>query len=217
MRGLVAVILAIMTGMFCSVVTYLPEIGDANTAPNQHVTPTYISRSAEDTGSPNIVTGVIIDYRGFDTMWETSVMFLAGLTTVLVLTSNPVGRRPEEEPEDPEEGEIIQAGALLSVGVLLARLILGFDTKFNVLGKTSVVLAGVGTFLYAFTGWLTLFGGADFFLNYNYMPIHMEPQHEMHAMGIFLIEIGVAICVMMTIINLLDAIVKRGDEDGSAQ
>ena len=65
MRGLVAVILAIMTGMFCSVVTYLPEIGDANTAPNQHVTPTYISRSAEDTGSPNIVTGVIIDYRGF--------------------------------------------------------------------------------------------------------------------------------------------------------
>ena len=41
-------------------------------------------------------------------MWETSVMFLAGLNTVLVLTSNPVGRRPEEEPEDPEEGEIIK-------------------------------------------------------------------------------------------------------------
>ena len=118
--------------------------------------------------------------------------------------------------EAPEGGGF-QAGALLSVGVLLARLILGFDTKFNVLGKTSVVLAGVGTFLYAFTGWLTLFGGADFFLNYNYMPLHLEPQHEMHALGIFLIEIGVAICVMMTIINLLDAIVKRGDEDGSAQ
>ena len=86
----------------------LPEIGDPNTAPNTHVTPTYISRSEEDTGSPNIVTGVIIDYRGFDTMWETSVMFLAGLTTVLILTSNTVGRRPEEEPEDPEEGEIIK-------------------------------------------------------------------------------------------------------------
>ena len=110
-----------------------------------------------------------------------------------------------------------QAGALLSVGVLLSRLILGFDTKFNVLGKTSVVLAGVGTFLYAFTGWLTLIGGTDFFLNYNYLPIHMDPQHEMHATGIVLIEIGVAICVMMTIINLLDAIVKRGEDDGSHQ
>lgn len=108
MRGLVAVILAVITGMFCSVVTSLPYIGNPASAPNRHVTPTYIERSAEDTGSPNIVTGVIIDYRGFDTMWETTVMFLAGLTTVLVLTSNPVGRRPEGEPEDPEEGEIIK-------------------------------------------------------------------------------------------------------------
>ena len=120
------------------------------------------------------------------------------------------------------DGEIspgggFQAGALLAVGVLLARLILGFDTKFNVLGKTSVVMAGLGTFLYAFTGWLTIFGGADYFLNYDYMPIVLEPKHEMHAMGIFLIEIGVAICVMMTIINLLDAIVKRGEDDGSVE
>ena len=110
-----------------------------------------------------------------------------------------------------------QAGALLSVGVLLARLILGFDTKFNVLGETAIVMAGLGTFLYAFTGCLTLFGGADYFLNYKYMPIRLEPAHEMHALGIFLIEIGVAICVMMTIINLLDGIVKRGEEDGSAE
>ena len=88
-----------------------------------------------------------------------------------------------------------QAGALLSVGVL----------------------AGVGTFIYALTGWLTLLGGADFFLNYNYMPIQMEAQNEMHATGIFLIEIGVAICVMMTIINLLDAIVKRGEENGRTE
>ena len=107
-----------------------------------------------------------------------------------------------------------QAGALLSVGVLLSRLILGFNAAFNILGTTARVVAGVGTFLYAFTGWLTIFGGADYFLNYNYMPIKLEPAHEMHALGIFMIEIGVAVCVMMTIINLLDAIVRRGEEDG---
>lgn len=109
-----------------------------------------------------------------------------------------------------------QAGALLSVGVLLSRMIMGENAKFNVSGKTSVVLAGVGTFLYTFTGWLTLFGGGRF-LEYDFMPIHMEPAHEMHAMVIFLIEIGVAVCVMMTIINLMDAIIKRGDEDGSSK
>lgn len=110
-----------------------------------------------------------------------------------------------------------QAGALLSVGVLLSRLILGEKARFNVSGSTSVVLAGIGTFIYAFTGWLTLFGGAEYFLDYNYMPVHLEPRHEMHALGIFLIEIGVAVCVMMTIINLLDAIIKRGENDGSAE
>lgn len=109
-----------------------------------------------------------------------------------------------------------QAGALLSVGVLLSRMILGEDAKFNVLGKTSVVLAGAGTFMYTLTGWMTLFGGGRF-LEYDFMPIHMEPMHEMHATAIFIIEIGVAICVMMTIINLMDAIIKRGDEDGSSK
>ena len=85
MRGLVTVLLAVITGMFCSFVTYLPFIGDVNSAPNQHVTPVYIERSVQDTGSPNIVTGLLADYRGFDTMWETTVMFLAGLTVVMLL------------------------------------------------------------------------------------------------------------------------------------
>ena len=106
MRGLVSVLLAIITAMFCAMVTFLPPIGSHNSAPNTHVTPTYIERSAEDTGSPNIVTGVIIDYRGFDTMWETSVMFLAGLTTVLLLTSSTCGRHVEKE--DKEAGEVIK-------------------------------------------------------------------------------------------------------------
>ncbi len=109
-----------------------------------------------------------------------------------------------------------QAGALLAVGVLLSRMILGEDAKFNISGKNSVVLAGVGTFLYTFVGWLTLFGGGKF-LDYNYMPIKLEPMHEMHAMAIFIIEIGVTICVMMTIINLMDSIIKRGDDDGSIE
>ena len=104
-----------------------------------------------------------------------------------------------------------QAGALLAVGVLLSRMILGEDAKFNISGKNSVVLAGVGTFIYTFVGWVTLFGGK--FLEYDFMPIVMEPKHEMHAMAIFIIEIGVTMCVMMTIINIMDAIIERLDDD----
>lgn len=44
MRGLVAVILAVITATFCSVVSNLPPIGEAGSAPNRHVTPTYIEQ-----------------------------------------------------------------------------------------------------------------------------------------------------------------------------
>lgn len=109
-----------------------------------------------------------------------------------------------------------QAGALLAVGILMSRMVLGSEKNgFNIEGKTSVIMAGIGTFIYAFTGWMTLLNGGKF-LEYDRMPIRMEPVHEMHALAIFIIEIGVAMCVMMTIINLMDAITKRGDEDENA-
>lgn len=97
MRGFVITVLALLTGLFCSSVIFLPPIGDKESVPNVHITPVYISQSEHDTGSANIVTGTLADYRGFDTMWETTVMFLSGLTAALILGTSNVGRRPEKE------------------------------------------------------------------------------------------------------------------------
>ena len=52
-----------------------------------------------------------------------------------------------------------QAGALLSIGVVLSRLIMGDHASFNISVKNSLVLAGVGTFIYAATGWLAMLNG----------------------------------------------------------
>ena len=65
-----------------------------------------------------------------------------------------------------------QAGALLAVGVLLSRMILGEDAKFNIQGKTSVVLAGVGTFIYTLVGWVTIFGGGKFLAEISNRDLH---------------------------------------------
>ncbi len=99
MRGFVITVLALLTGLFCSNVTFLPAIGNPDSPPNQHVTPVYIAQSELDTGSPNIVTGTLADYRGFDTMWETTVMFLSGVTATLILSRSTMGRRPEKEDD----------------------------------------------------------------------------------------------------------------------
>ena len=60
----------------------LPAIGDIDSAPALHVSKYYIEHSVQDTNSPNMVTAMIVDYRAFDTMFETTVMFLAGFWRV---------------------------------------------------------------------------------------------------------------------------------------
>lgn len=59
--------------------------GDPNSPASQHVSPVYIEKSVEQTHVPNIVTAVLGDYRGYDTMFETVVIFCAGMAVVSVL------------------------------------------------------------------------------------------------------------------------------------
>ena len=79
-----------------------------------------------------------------------------------------------------------------------------------------LALAGFGTFIYALAGWLTRFGGGKF-LDYSFLPFTAEHANELHALGILMIETGVTICVMMTILNIMDALVKRSEDDGSIE
>jgi multicomponent Na+:H+ antiporter subunit B len=57
----------------------LPPRGDVNSPASRHVSPRYIEHGLEETGTPNIVTAVLADYRSFDTLGETLVIFTAGL------------------------------------------------------------------------------------------------------------------------------------------
>ena len=76
-------------GLFLALMLYatsgLPERGDPQAPANVHVSPFYIERSLEDTKTPNIVTAVLADYRGYDTLGETMVIFTAGLACILIL------------------------------------------------------------------------------------------------------------------------------------
>ena len=105
-----------------------------------------------------------------------------------------------------------QAGAVFAVGIVLARLIQGEDAKFNISGTTAVMLAGLGAFIYALAGYLPLLSGAQF-LDYTFLPIKAHTVAETHALGILMIEIGVTLAVMMTIIDIMDIIIKKEDID----
>jgi multicomponent Na+:H+ antiporter subunit B len=62
-----------------------PLWGDPAAPASTHVSPYYIENTLKDTSVPNIVTAVLADYRGYDTMFETVVIFTAGIACIFLL------------------------------------------------------------------------------------------------------------------------------------
>lgn len=59
--------------------------GDPTSPANSHLSKVYIERAVEETHVPNLVTAILGDYRGYDTMFETVVIYCAGMAVVSVL------------------------------------------------------------------------------------------------------------------------------------
>ncbi len=65
-------------------------------------------------GAANIITAVVLGYRGIDTLGELSILFAAATAAGLVL-----GHRRADAPRDPPGGLILRAGADLLFPLLL--------------------------------------------------------------------------------------------------
>ena len=68
--------------------------GSPQAAPHLHVAPDYLARSLQDTGVPNVVTAVLASYRGFDTLGEVFVIFIAGIGVLALIGTDRSRRRP---------------------------------------------------------------------------------------------------------------------------
>ena len=78
--------LLVLTGaLLIYVAEDIPEWGDPHSPASSHVSPRYIEKSEEETATPNMVTAVLADYRSYDTLGETTVIFTAGISCLLLL------------------------------------------------------------------------------------------------------------------------------------
>jgi multicomponent Na+:H+ antiporter subunit B len=75
----------------------LPPFGTADAPIHKHVAPRYLAESIKETGVPNVVTSVLADYRGYDTLGETTVIFTAGIGVMLLLRGSRRRGRADEE------------------------------------------------------------------------------------------------------------------------
>lgn len=110
-------------------VSYLPPVGTADRPVNNEVPQRYIENGLQETGAVNIVSGMILDYRAFDTLGESHVLFVATVTVLILLridkNKKNGGEISVEEAEandriyEPKNDVILQMAATVLVPIII--------------------------------------------------------------------------------------------------
>ncbi len=79
----------------------------------------YVERGVAETGSVNLVTAVVVAYRGLDTLGEVVVLFSASTAVVLILSLIPMGSRPSSPSPVVELTAGVLPGAICLFGIYI--------------------------------------------------------------------------------------------------
>ena len=85
MKAIGIMLVVIFGGLLIYCSLDFPAWGDPYSPASTHVSTYYIENALEHTSVPNIVTAILADYRGYDTMFETIVIFTAGIACIILL------------------------------------------------------------------------------------------------------------------------------------
>ena len=99
-------------------VSFLPAYGNPDNPVNNEVSQRYIEQGLEETGAVNIVTGMILDYRAFDTLGESHVLFTASAAVMLLMKKDKKGKE-QSNKYSPKRAPIVKNVARFIVPFLL--------------------------------------------------------------------------------------------------
>lgn len=85
----------LLSGSLIFMAFRLPAFGKADTPHNNEVYERYIEHAVDETGAVNAVAGMILDYRAFDTLGESHVLFTALMCVMILLKSTPKSQLTE--------------------------------------------------------------------------------------------------------------------------
>ena len=85
MRVLGVLLVIATAALFIAASWDLPDRGDPQAPANVGVGPMYIEQTEEQIAIENVVTAILADYRSYDTLGETFVIFTAGVAVLVVL------------------------------------------------------------------------------------------------------------------------------------
>lgn len=177
----------------------MPNFGSPDAPAQTHVSPDYIQRSPHEIGVPNIVTGILASYRGYDTLGETAVVFTAGIGVLALIRL--LRRRRDGEGNTQKGASLMRHHLILRVVTkLLVGLIMLFALYVQFHGDYSPgggfqagVIMAVAFILY----------GVVFSLDQVQMVLPPWLVHKLVALGV-LIYAGTGIYSFFAGFNFLD-------------
>lgn len=109
-RGLSLLVAIVLVWAFVQVALEMPAFGDPAAPAVNQVSERYLEQGLEETGAVNAVAGMILDYRAFDTFGESTVLFAATMSVVLLLRG---GNRPGRKEARETDRVLGQMGRIL--------------------------------------------------------------------------------------------------------
>jgi multicomponent Na+:H+ antiporter subunit B len=76
----------------------------------------YVELVPQDLGTPNVITGILLTYRAFDTLGEVAVLFMVAAGVGLILRTR--ARKEPSERRPRQASEIVQTGAQILVPLI---------------------------------------------------------------------------------------------------
>ena len=124
----------LIVAMLLITVANLPKFGSPDAPAMNEVATRYLEQGLSETGAVNTVTGMILDYRAFDTLGESVVLFTATITVIFLLQQKE--RNHDENDKEASEGNY------KGIRSLPAKVIVKITLPFIILYSIYIVLNG---------------------------------------------------------------------------
>ncbi len=215
-----------------------PRLGDPEAPVHQHLAPWYLEKTPEYMDIPNVVTAVLGSFRGYDTLGEVFVVFVACIGVLFILGVKPPESKVAAAP--PSAGlkhHLIPqvVGRLLIPFILLFGLYVQFHGEYGPGGGFQAgALIASGVILYALLEgeeaalravprWVLMalvIGGASLYglvglvciwLGGNFLDYSVLSANPVtgQQVGILLIEAGVGMAVCGALLSIFHAFAAR--------